>query len=195
MVWKMTHCISAAVIVGENYSIDKAYIYHIQKYCELVPLLTFLYFLLPPLLRKPFWWISPVGILIRYHIRKLRQKMVPEIKRRMQTMYDGEKRDFIMLDALLERRTPRGEKGMQQTVEELVFMAFGQGPIFAITTQMIYQVLANPYYISPLREEIEDALRDGGGWTDKTLERMPKLESFMRETLRLHNPVPCKNSP
>lgn len=48
----------------------------------------------------------------------------------------------------------------------------------------LFYLAANPEYIGVLREEIEDVL-DGGDLTYESLNRMRKLDSFIRETQRL----------
>ncbi|KAG8762350.1 hypothetical protein FRC15_008557, partial [Serendipita sp. 397] len=51
-------------------------------------------------------------------------------------------------------------------------------------TQAIYWLLARPEYIAPLREEIEE-VTSKMGWTKNAIGSMPKLESFMKECMRM----------
>ncbi|KAK6815025.1 Cytochrome P450 monooxygenase aclB [Aspergillus parasiticus] len=53
-------------------------------------------------------------------------------------------------------------------------------------TQCLLNVLAYPEYLEPLREEISAVVARHGGWTDKALSQMALLDSFIRETMRLH---------
>ncbi|KAF7621828.1 hypothetical protein AFLA_008380 [Aspergillus flavus NRRL3357] len=53
-------------------------------------------------------------------------------------------------------------------------------------TQCLLNVLAYPEYLEPLREEISTVVARHGGWTDKALSQMSLLDSFIRETMRLH---------
>ena len=55
-------------------------------------------------------------------------------------------------------------------------------------THIVYDLCAMPDYIEPLREEIQEALAGEGSPTKKALLKMPKLDSFMRESQRL-NPL------
>ena len=48
----------------------------------------------------------------------------------------------------------------------------------------MYRLLANPEYIEPLRQEIEAAVAEEG-WTKAGLDKMYKIDSFLRETQRL----------
>ena len=51
-------------------------------------------------------------------------------------------------------------------------------------TQVLYRLLANPEYIEPLRHEVEVAVAEEG-WTKAGLDKMHKIDSFLRETQRL----------
>ena len=48
----------------------------------------------------------------------------------------------------------------------------------------MYRLLANPEYLEPLREEVGAAIREEG-WTKAGLDKMYKMDSFLRETQRL----------
>ena len=48
----------------------------------------------------------------------------------------------------------------------------------------MYRLLANPEYIEPLRQEVEAAVAEEG-WTKAGLDKMYKIDSFLRETQRL----------
>ncbi|KAI0059971.1 cytochrome P450 [Artomyces pyxidatus] len=49
----------------------------------------------------------------------------------------------------------------------------------------LYDLAANPQYVQPLREEVEAAL-EADGWTKAGLDRMQKVDSFLRESQRVH---------
>jgi hypothetical protein len=50
-------------------------------------------------------------------------------------------------------------------------------------TQLLYRTLAHPEYIEPLRQEI-DAVITKEGWTKAGIDKMHKVDSFLRETFR-----------
>jgi hypothetical protein len=49
----------------------------------------------------------------------------------------------------------------------------------------VYNIAAYPEYVVPLREEVENLLSISG-WDTVTLSKMTKLDSFLKETLRIH---------
>jgi len=48
----------------------------------------------------------------------------------------------------------------------------------------LYRLLAHPEYIEPLREEVEAVVAEEG-WTKAAMDKMHKIDSFVRETQRL----------
>ena len=51
-------------------------------------------------------------------------------------------------------------------------------------TQVLYRLLSHPEYIEPLRQEV-DAVISEEGWTKAGIDKMHKVDSFVRETQRL----------
>jgi Cytochrome P450 len=48
----------------------------------------------------------------------------------------------------------------------------------------LYRLLANPEYIEPLRQEVDVVITEEG-WTKAGVDKMYKIDSFLRETQRL----------
>ena len=63
------------------------------------------------------------------------------------------------------------------------------GPITPLLSAMFVRCMANPEYVDALREEVSGSLESHGGWSSNFLAHTPKLESFMRESLRLYAPI------
>lgn len=53
-----------------------------------------------------------------------------------------------------------------------------------------YHLAAHPEYADVLRNEVEEALA-AEGWTKAGLNRMRKVDSFLKEVLRLNPPGIC----
>ncbi|KAF8467566.1 cytochrome P450 [Russula ochroleuca] len=80
-------------------------------------------------------------------------------------------------------------KGVERSVEglarRLLLVNFAAVHSASLTlTQVLYRLLANPEYIEPLREEV-DAVITEEGWTKAGIDKMHKIDSFLRESLRL----------
>jgi len=80
-------------------------------------------------------------------------------------------------------------KGVERSVEGLAWRLFAVNlaSIHSTSltfTQVLYRLLANPEYIEPLRQEVEAAVAEEG-WTKAGMDKMHKMDSFLRETQRL----------
>ena len=53
-----------------------------------------------------------------------------------------------------------------------------------VLTQALYRLLFNLEYIEPLRQEAEAIIAEEG-WTKAGIDKMRKLDSFLRETQRI----------
>ncbi|KAH9042739.1 cytochrome P450 [Lactarius pseudohatsudake] len=51
-------------------------------------------------------------------------------------------------------------------------------------TNVLYHLLSNPKYVEPLRQDVETAVAEEG-WTKAGLDKMHKIDSFLRETQRM----------
>jgi cytochrome P450 len=58
-------------------------------------------------------------------------------------------------------------------------------------TQTLYRLLAHPEYIELLRQEVEAVVAQEG-WTKAGMDKMHKIDSFIRETQRIDTPFLCK---
>lgn len=68
--------------------------------------------------------------------------------------------------------------------------AGGQSPALSVTT-ILFKLLEEPSYVEPLRQEAQAAI-DQTGWADPIFNNLPKLDSFIRETHRLHSSFSSK---
>jgi cytochrome P450 len=55
-------------------------------------------------------------------------------------------------------------------------------------TQSFYRLLAHPEYIEPLRQEVEAVVAEEG-WTRAGMDKMHKIDSFVRESQRMDGPI------
>jgi ent-kaurene oxidase len=62
-------------------------------------------------------------------------------------------------------------------------------------TDAVYDLAAYPEYLEPLREEARRVLAEDGGWINGTDLKLLKMDSFMRESMRVNSPSPCKPLP
>ena len=57
-------------------------------------------------------------------------------------------------------------------------------------TNVLYHLLSNPEYVEPLRRDVETVVAEEG-WTKAGMDKMHKLDSFLREAQRLTGLTIC----
>ncbi|KAH9992079.1 cytochrome P450 [Russula vinacea] len=77
-------------------------------------------------------------------------------------------------------------KGVERSPEGLArrLLATNLAAIHPTSLAILYRLLANPEYIGPLREEV-DAVITEEGWTKAGMDKMHKVDSFLRESQRV----------
>ena len=58
-------------------------------------------------------------------------------------------------------------------------------------THAIYNLAAYPEYVEPLHEEIQSVMLEEKIWTKKRVMKMRKLDSFIKESMRMHPFIQC----
>lgn len=104
-----------------------------------------------------------------------------------------------MVDGFCSRRRIKtGSIGNEGTLSQFRFHThYGHGTLPNMRTKnwnfthAIYNLAAYPEYLEPLREEIQSVMLEEGIWTKKRVMKMRKLDSFIRESMRLHPFVQC----
>ena len=56
---------------------------------------------------------------------------------------------------------------------------------FKAITHALFDLASSPEYLHPLREEADEVIQREG-WTKAAVDRMPKMDSFIKESQRLH---------
>lgn len=93
-----------------------------------------------------------------------------------------EKTDF--LDWLISVAPPE-EHNVKDITRRIVAINFAAIHTSSLNlTHALYWITARPDYLEPMREEIE-AVTSEMGWSKNAIGQMPKVESFMKECMRL----------
>lgn len=142
-------------------------------------------------------------------MNELKSRLIPGIRCQVRRLRSekSENRSCSLLDAVVEEcmaentigretRYYDEEKQISRIADKIMFLHFETAlPITVILSAMIYRIMVNPECIAPLREELQAALSAGQYTSPDVMNQCPKLESFMRETLRLHGSSLCAQSP
>ncbi|KAI0277137.1 cytochrome P450 [Russula aff. rugulosa BPL654] len=74
------------------------------------------------------------------------------------------------------------EKSLEGVARRLLVVNFAA--IHSTSLAILYRLLANPEHLEPLREEVDAVIKEEG-WTKAGIDKMYKVDSFLRETQRL----------
>ncbi|KAI0071569.1 cytochrome P450 [Panus rudis PR-1116 ss-1] len=139
---------------------------------------------------EPLKWI--VGQTINESRRSVKVGLLylqPMIEERMAKIreygdeWDGKPNDFLQwtIDTALEKG-----KDVNTIVRTILVTNFAAIHTSSNSfTHAIYHLAANPEYMKPLREEVEAVIREEG-WTKAAMQKLRKLDSFMRESQRMN---------
>ena len=148
-------------------------------------------------LRRFFAWLTIGG-----HLRDLNhatKMLLPVIQNRTMERDNGieiSAKYHDMLQWILDTpgSIPDDDSPIHQA-HHLMHLTFAASSASGVlVTQGLFQLLMLPEYADPLREEIEQTLREHGGWTDKALTSMVLMDSLLRETMRMYPAGSCTRS-
>ncbi|KAH8197401.1 hypothetical protein TruAng_008424 [Truncatella angustata] len=136
--------------------------------------------------------------LYKYHQHFRQQRVInmikPFVAKRMEDHRLGirGKGEFDTIDATLDllHEFPFDPNARNSPVHTLahetlqLVWAGGQSPAISAGS-IVFKLLEEPSYVEPLREEAQAAV-EKHGWTNAIFNELPKLDSFIRETHRLH---------
>ncbi|KAJ5710721.1 cytochrome P450 [Penicillium malachiteum] len=149
----------------------------------------------------PMWthgllnWLIPSSYKGSAYLRKAKKLLVPEIIRRRERFsqginkHEGSNLDF--LSWMMEIATP--EESDPATLAHLeVVMSLASNTSQMNVVQVLYDLLAYPEYLDPIREEIRSVVNEVGPWMSwgkLAFSKLRKLDSFMRESQRFNPPT------
>ncbi|PYH57757.1 cytochrome P450 [Aspergillus niger CBS 101883] len=196
--------VTMALLLGPDTAPDPVLHHHSTSFGEAIMSSCYRRTGYPRILRPFVWRFSSECRNLRKHLSLVRERLVPEVARRVAAARAADKtkdvRPSSLLDALIAAAFDNGslspdDQGrndaaqVQLLADDLIFYHFElcKPTAFNIIFQL-YAIMDHPEYKAPLREEALQALKlTNGDWTVETLKHAPKLESFTKETFRLYD--------
>ncbi|CAI6337029.1 unnamed protein product [Periconia digitata] len=176
-------------LIDSDLGRSQRFIHHARQYCATIPFWAALKFMLPPFLYGSSSWFLPPAWTVCKYLRKVQKMVVPEIQRRK--LQTGATHD--VLQSLLE--IPNGldqDQSDEEIVNQMLFVLFAGADLLGVVLcQLVYTIIAYPEYEQELLSEIAQAVDNCSGWNKSTISCMPKLDSFIREVLRINPPICC----
>jgi cytochrome P450 len=92
---------------------------------------------------------------------------------------------------ILNRGSEHGFTSIEQLAKQQLGLIFAAVHTTSLTTtNTLYTLAVTPEYVEPLREEIRNAMAENGGKiTTRALQQMVKLDSYMKEVVRVYPPA------
>ena len=181
--------VSAIVLVGPSLSRNEEWInISIRDTESIFKTVTVLRFF-PPNLRSTVAFFLPQAWMIRYYLYRAKKLIGPIIADRRHAASSGHPgalrpNDLLqwMMDAANEVERQPGKLAHLELMTSVASVHTTAGA----ATHALYDLCQRPEYIGPLRDEVEEVLREEGGWHKTTLHRLRKLDSFLKESQRFN---------
>jgi cytochrome P450 len=92
---------------------------------------------------------------------------------------------------ILNRGSEHGITSIERLAKQQLGLIFAAVHTTSLTTtNTLYTLAVTPEYVEPLREEIRNAMADNGDKvTTRALQQMVKLDSYMKEVVRVYPPA------
>ena len=138
----------------------------------------------------PYTW------MVSYHLRSAKRLLIPLIDQRRQARANGALPMDTKFDNLLQfmddAATGTDARPEKLAGRTLILTLASSHTTSMAACQALFQMCEFPEYIDILRREVQDVLQEDGGWRKSTLTKLRKLDSFIKESQRVHPPSLCK---
>jgi len=145
---------------------------------------TYTYSMVPPFLKPVVKHFTNVFNDIKLGMRQIDPLVKECLEQEARYGKDWAKRQNGILSWLIE--ISKGEEhSLRKTAMSILFINFAAIHTTTIAvTHSLYNLATCPEYVHPLREEIEAVIEEQG-WSKASIANMTKLDSFVKESMRL----------
>jgi aspirochlorine biosynthesis cytochrome P450 monooxygenase len=183
----VAHRSASRILVGEELCRDKVFVEASMAFIMSLFMTALIIVKLPlGALRNLLSW--PLSLLHRRKLERCVMMLQPVVERRIRELKAGfspsDHSDAI--DWTLSLPISDSEMSPRLVALEIMHNLWaGSSAPGGLLTEMLFQLLMEPDYLSPLRHEAHAAIAEGG-WTEKALNSLPLQDSFIREINRVY---------
>jgi cytochrome P450 len=190
---KLVSQTSARVFVGEPACRDEAWLEASSKYAEQAMITVFILRAMPKFVQPlvalflPSYWNATawsrkaVGILVP----------IIQARRKAETNDADFRKPIDFLQGMIEMANEH-DGYPEKLARRALIMGLASIHLTAMAAaHAMYDLCARPEYMEPLREELIEVQKEDGGWGKRTVGKMRKTDSFLRESQRLSPPSLC----
>jgi cytochrome P450 len=141
-----------------------------------------------PLFRRAYYWFEPTCVRLRNHVKKSRELIAPEVEaRRLKAEKAKEAGGKVVKesDAIAWMVDLAKDRKVDYVAGQLSLTIAAVHTTSETITNCLLQLCEAPEIVQPLRDEVIAVLSENG-WAKTTLYKLKLMDSFMKETQRLH---------
>lgn len=127
---------------------------------------------------------------LQNHVSVGRKYLVPILRERAREKAEGSGKSehLDMLQWLTDTAQDEDAKPENLSLKMLFLTLAAVHTSTMSATHALFDLCAMPEYIEPIREEILKVYEEEGSWTQSAIQRLWKLDSFMKESQRINHP-------
>jgi cytochrome P450 len=148
--------------------------------------------IIPYGLKRVASWILPSTWAVYHNLRQAKALVAPIVRKRREferIEAPGYEKPNDFLQWLMDEAWNEKDGQPEALVHRLLVLALASVHTTSMSAvQTVFDLLARPEYIQPLRDEMLQALREDGNWRRDTLTKLRLLDSFMKESQRFNGP-------
>lgn len=189
--------VSARIFVGPDLCRNDVWLYTSIHFTKNIGITRNLLRVLPPVVRPVVARLLPSYWRIYSNLATGRRLIGPIIEERRRAAVEDanwdKPNDFLQW--LIDGARP-DEGSIADLVHRQLLVSLGSiHTTSMMCTHFFFDLCAHPEYLAPLRDEAMRVLREDGGFKKTTLNKLRKLDSFLRESQRMNPPFTCKSPP
>lgn len=145
----------------------------------------------PDWIKPAVAFVNPFAYRVSSALRNAKRLVIPVIERRLkeQSLDAEQERPDDLLQWMMDRAEGSDARPEKLAHRLLILTLASVHTTSMAATQALYDLCVHPEYVEPLRQELLDAMeKTDGKITKQTLNKLRKLDSFMRESQRLNPP-------
>jgi len=147
--------------------------------------------LFPPFLHPILSLVIPDAWQVRRDMKLARRLIIPLVEERTRAQSLGDasyEKPNDLLQWMMDGANESESKPDKLAHRQLLLTLASIHTTTMSVTHALYDLAAMPEYVQPLREEIEQILKEDGDWQKNGLTKMRKLDSFLKESQRMNPP-------
>lgn len=187
--------IFARISVGLPLCRDEEWLHINEKHTYDVFATVIILRMLPKYLHPIVVWFLPSSYKLHRHVQRAKQLIGPIVKERRKTESQAghlQEKPNDVLQWMMDAATEDEGKPDKLAHQQLNLTLAAVHTTTAAITHALLDLCAYPEYLATLREEVDGVYDNEEKWGKSTLDKLEKMDSFLKESQRHNPPSLCK---